>query len=65
MQRGDKRVWSAHTSKSCNPSEKVVIVRDGEVLLETVFNEGGKQPRAYLRVTGHVHKVGSVTYIEI
>jgi len=65
MQRGDPRVWSAHTSKACHGTEKIVIVRDGEVLLETVFNPGGSQPRAYLQMQGCVWQRDGITFIEI
>lgn len=33
MQRKDPRVWSAHTSKSCNPSEKIVVKHNGVTVL--------------------------------
>lgn len=65
MQRGDKRVWSAHTSKSCNMSEKIRVVHNGTVVLETVYNPEGKQPRAYLQTTGAIRFENGVTIVEI
>jgi hypothetical protein len=65
MQRKDARVWSAKTSKACNMSEKIVIVRDGEVLLETVFKPDATQPRAYLACNGKVHFKNGTCYVEV
>lgn len=54
MQRKNPRVWSAHTSKSCNPSEKVIIMHNGVKILETVFNPDANQPRAYMSINGSI-----------
>jgi hypothetical protein len=65
MQRNDPRVWSAHTSKSCNQSEKVVVRHNGEIVLETVFNPTAKQPRAYLQMFGVVSYEDGVTVVDV
>jgi len=49
MQRKDPRVWSIQTSKGCFHAKKVKV----EVPLETVFKEGGRQPRAKLKGYGN------------
>jgi hypothetical protein len=65
MQRKDPRVWSAHTSKSCNMSEKIVVMHNGVKILETVFNPSGKQPRAYLVTEAQVRSENGVTIVEV
>jgi hypothetical protein len=65
MQRNDPRVWSAHTSRSCNMSEKIVVKHNGVVVLETVYAPEAKQPRAYLMTHGVVSQVNGVTVVEV
>jgi hypothetical protein len=65
MSRKDPRVWSAHTSQSCNQSEKIIVRHNGQTVLETVFNPDGQQPRAYLETTAHVYQENGVTVIEV
>jgi hypothetical protein len=56
MQRRDPRVWSAHTHKSCNQSESVLIRHGGKLIGRTVFREGAEQPRAYIEFAGTVER---------
>jgi hypothetical protein len=65
MSRGDSRVWSAHTSKSCNMSEKVVVKHNGVTILETVFNPTAKQPRAFMLAYGNVTVENGVATVEV
>jgi hypothetical protein len=66
MQRGLPTVWSAHTATSCNPSEKVIVVHNGVVVLETVYKPDGQQPRGYLSTRGVVTTdANGVTTIEV
>ena len=65
MQRRDPRVWSAHTSKSCNMSEKIVVKHQGKVVLETVFAPEARQPRAYLLAHGTITHENGVTVVEV
>lgn len=65
MARKDPRVWSAHTSRSCNMSEKIVVMHNGVKVLETVFNPAGKQPRAYLLTHATVKHEDGVTIVEV
>lgn len=65
MQRKDPRVWSAHTSKSCNPSEKIVVKHNGVTVLETVYNPDSRQPRAFMVVTGSITHEGTTTIVEV
>jgi hypothetical protein len=65
MQRKDSRVWSAHTSKSCNMSEKIVVMHNGVKILETVFNPSGRQPRAYLETQADVRNENGITIVEV
>lgn len=55
MQRKDNRVWSAHTSKSCNMSKTVKIIHNGTVIGTTCFNPDKKNnPRAWVEFAGEV-----------
>jgi hypothetical protein len=65
MQRGKKEVWTAHTSKACYMSEKIQVIHDGVVVLETVFNPKGRQPRAYLAAKARVSIRNGVTTVEV
>jgi hypothetical protein len=66
MQRGDARVWSAKNSKSCNPSEKIVVMHNGQIILETVFKPEATQPRAYMLAYGNVSTdAHGVTVVEV
>lgn len=65
MQRKDSRVWSAHNSHGCHMSETVRVVHNGVVVLETVFNPGATQPRAYMLVKGNIRQEGNVTVVEV
>jgi hypothetical protein len=65
MQRKDSRVWSAHTSRSCNMSEKIIVMHNGVKILETVFDPAGKQPRAYLLAHADVRNENGITIVEI
>jgi hypothetical protein len=65
MQRGDSRVWSAHNSRSCNQAEKIVVVHDGKVVLETVYDPAKRQPRAYLLAYADVTVKDGVTVVEV
>lgn len=65
MQRGDSRVWSAHTSKSCNMSERVVVRHNGVVVLETVYKPLATQPRAYMLAHGSVSIENGVTVVDV
>ena len=47
MRQGDPRVWSAHTSKSCNMSEEVEIYHGDTLVGKAVFQADNKNnPRA-------------------
>lgn len=49
MGRKDPRVWSAHTSRSCNMSEVIEIRHEGKVVARTVFMPNKKDnPRAWV-----------------
>lgn len=65
MQRKSVRVWSAHTSKSCNMSEEVLIRVNGEIIGKTVFKEDGKQPRAHIQFQGDVVHENGATIIDV
>jgi hypothetical protein len=56
MSRRDPRVWSAHTSKACNQSERVVIRHNGTVVGHTVFRPDAAQPRAFVEFNGRIEK---------
>jgi hypothetical protein len=49
MQRGDGKVWSIRTSKTCFHAEKVWV----DVQLETVYKPKGQQPRAFFKGVGY------------
>jgi hypothetical protein len=65
MQRGDARVWSAHTSKSCNMAEVVEVRHRGKIVLRTEFSPNGKQPRAKLITNGTVKFEGNTAVVEV
>ena len=66
MQRGKQEVWSAHTSKSCNPSREVRIMHHGRTVARTVFQPDKPQnPRAWIEADGFVTNRNGITYIEV
>ena len=66
MQRKDPRVWSAHTSKSCNMSEVVEIRHKGKVVARTVFQPDKKSnPRAWVEAYGNVSYEGNLTVVSV
>lgn len=55
MQRGDERVWSAHTYKSCNMARDVAIMHGGAVIGRAVFHpDKADNPRAWVEFNGDV-----------
>lgn len=66
MQRGDSRVWSAHTSKACNMSETIEIRHKGKVVARTVFKPTKKDnPRAWVETSGQVSYKDGITTVEV
>lgn len=65
MQRKDPRVWSAHNSRSCSMSEKIVVKVDGKVVLETEFKPEATQPRAYFVAYGTITQEDGVTVVNV
>lgn len=66
MQRKDPRIWSAHTSRACNPSENVVVMRDGVIVARTIFQPEKKDnPRAWIELYGDVTIKDGVTVVEV
>jgi hypothetical protein len=66
MQRKDPRIWSAHTSRSCNMSERVQIRHNGVVVAETVFQpEKRSNPRAWIETKGTVTYEDGITVITV
>lgn len=65
MQRGKPNVWTAHNSHGCFQAERIVIMKDGEVIAETVFNPEGRQPRAYFITKGDVKYKGDTAIVEV
>lgn len=65
MQRGQPGIWTVKTSDKCHPAEKVLIMRDGQVLLETVFNKDGQQPRAFFKGRAKVSSYGNTVVVEV
>lgn len=65
MQRGDNRVWTAHTYKNCNQAQKIVVRHGNKTVLKTVFKPKAAQPRAYLEVDGNVHYEGNTLFVEV
>ena len=65
MQRGNPKVWTASNSRACNQAEKLVIMHDGKVVAETVFNPTARQPRAYFVAQGSVKYKGNTAIIEV
>jgi hypothetical protein len=59
MQRGNRNVWTAHTSQGCYQAEHIKIL----VPVETVYKENGRQPRAYFTGYGHVKIEGKTIII--
>lgn len=65
MQRGNPNVWTAHNSRGCFGAEKLVIMHDGKVVAETVFNPKARQPRAYFTAQAAVKYKGKTAIIEV
>lgn len=65
MQRGNPNVWTAHNSRACHQAEKLVIMHDGKVVAETVFDPKARQPRAYFTAQASVKYKGSTAIIEV
>lgn len=65
MQRKNPNVWTAHNSHGCFQAERVVIMKDGVVIAETVFKPEAKQPRAYFLTKGNVKYKGKTAIVEI
>lgn len=65
MQRKKPQVWTAHNSQSCNQAEKLIIRHNGKVLLETVYDPDGRQPRAFFSCYGTVVYEGNSAVIEV
>jgi hypothetical protein len=66
MQRKDSRVWSAHTSKSCNMSETIDISHNGKIIGKAVYNPNKKDnPRAWVEFNGEVTSREGRTIIEV
>jgi hypothetical protein len=65
MQRKDSRVWTASNSRACNQAEKLVVVHNGKVVLETVFRPDAPQPRAYFVAYAEVSNQNGVAVIEV
>lgn len=65
MQRGKKEVWTASNSKACNQAEKLIIMHNGEIVAETVYNPAAKQPRAYFVTSAKVRYKGKVAIVEV
>jgi hypothetical protein len=63
MQRGKSEVWTAHNSKACYQANKLQIVHNGVVLLETEFKPEAKQPRAYFKCKANVEYKGDGTAV--
>ena len=59
MQRGNPNVWTVHNSHACYQVQKIDI----QVPVESVFNPGGTQPRAYFSGRGVVTIEGSTAVI--
>jgi len=65
MQRGNPRVWTAHTSRACYQGEKIRVVHNGRVVVETVFKPEASQPRAWFEAKGHVRVENGVLVVEV
>lgn len=65
MVRGNPNVWTAHNSRGCFGAEKLVIMHEGKVIAETVFNPKAKQPRAYFVARAEVKYRGKEAIIEV
>ena len=65
MQRGNPNVWTAHNSRGCFGAKKLVIMHEGKVVAETVFNPTARQPRAYFVAQGNVKYKGGTAIIEV
>ena len=65
MQRGNPNVWTAHNSHGCYGAEKLIIMHDGKVIAETVFDPKARQPRAYFTTRGSVKYRGGSAIIEV
>ena len=65
MSRKNPRVWSAHTSLSCNPSEEVFIRVNDQVIGKTVFRPEASQPRAFIEFKGEVMYENGQAFIQV
>lgn len=65
MQRGNPNVWTAHNSRGCFGAEKLVIMHDGKVVAETVFDPKARQPRAYFVAYAEVKYRDKKAIIEV
>jgi hypothetical protein len=59
MQRGNPNVWTVHNSRACYQGKEIHLL----VPVKSVFNPGGRQPRAYFEGYGHVEVVGSAVFV--
>jgi hypothetical protein len=46
-------------------AEKIQVVHNGQVILETVFKPKARQPRAYFVATARVRMDGNVAIVEV
>jgi hypothetical protein len=65
MQRRNPNVWTAHNSRGCFQARKLVIMHDGRVLAETVFEPDARQPRAYFVLQAEVKLQGRKIILEV
>jgi phage antirepressor YoqD-like protein len=65
MSRGNPNVWTAHNSHGCFQAEKLVVMHNGEIVAETVFDPKGKQPRAYFVARAKIKYRGSTAIVEV
>jgi phage antirepressor YoqD-like protein len=65
MQRGNPNIWTAHNSRGCFQTKKLVIMHNGKILAETVFKPDAPQPRAYFVAKAEVKCRSSKVIIEV
>lgn len=65
MQRGSPNVWTAHNSRGCFGAKKLVVMHDGKIIAETVFDPKARQPRAYFVTHGKVKYRGGTAIVEV
>lgn len=65
MQRGNPNVWTAHNSRGCFGAKKLVIMHDGKVVAQTVYDPKARQPRAYFTAQANVKYRGGTAIIEV